>query len=160
MKTISAFASGGDYEASGDGYGPGVGEGFGKVINIISRASGAPVIAGAIKYAAACAEGRLPQVLRSEFAAARRAGLDDILKASVTAKAAGEPAEEVTAPPKKVVTEEIPGVEILELEDAVRALWAKGIFAVSGMGCTGPVVMVAEDDAEKARAVLGEVGYL
>ena len=50
MKMFSSFTTGGDYEASGYGYGPGVGEGYGRLINIISRASGAPVICEALRY--------------------------------------------------------------------------------------------------------------
>ena len=39
-------------ETCGWGYGPSVGEGWDKVISIVSRASGAPVIAGALRYTA------------------------------------------------------------------------------------------------------------
>ncbi|MCL2203693.1 MAG: glycine/sarcosine/betaine reductase complex component C subunit beta [Defluviitaleaceae bacterium] len=168
MKMLSAFSTGGSYEALGDGYGPGVGENFGKVIHIISRASGASVIAGAIAYAAVCARGKLPQRVREEFAAARKAGLDDII-AKITAKHdAPQPSGETTAngtttiapPPEKIVTTEIPGIEILSLEDAVQALWKNNIYATSGMGCTGPIVLVAPEDEEAARKTLTEAGYL
>jgi glycine reductase/betaine reductase len=50
VKIFSAFATGGNYEAVGYGYGPGVGENFHRLVMIISRASGAPVVAGAIRY--------------------------------------------------------------------------------------------------------------
>ena len=119
MKTLSAYTTGGDYEATGDGYGPGVGEGFNRVINIISRASGAPVVAGAIAYAAACAKGKLPEKLREEFSNARKAGLDE----HINTKSKQEPTKaEITSPPEKIVTEEIPGIEILELDEAVHTL--------------------------------------
>ena len=80
MKIFSAFSSGGDYEALGYGYGPGVGEGFDRIICILSRASGANVAAGAIGYAALCAEGNLTAMVDEEFAKAKIAGLDKILQ--------------------------------------------------------------------------------
>ena len=54
MKMFSSYNTGGGYEASGYGYGPGVGEGYERVINIISRASGASVICEALRYCATC----------------------------------------------------------------------------------------------------------
>ena len=167
MKMLSAFTTGGSYESVGDGYGPGVGEGSKGIVNIISRASGAPVVAGAISFAADCAKGKLTDQVDAEFKAARKAGLDEVIAAlseqsqSPSASAAtGEAAEEIKPPPEKVVTEEIPGIEILVLEDAVRELWKNKIYATSGMGCTGPVVLVAPEDADTARGVLGKAGYL
>jgi len=161
MKTLSAFTTGGSYESIGDGYGPGVGQGYDRIINIISRASGAPVVAGAIAYAAACAKGGLIDKANAEFAAARKAGLDNLLAVEPTAPVqTSQAAEKITAPPEKIVTEEIAGIEILELEDAVEALWKKGIYATSGMGCTGPIVLVAPEDLDAAKACLKEAGYL
>jgi len=178
MKALSAFTTGGSYESIGDGYGPGVGQGYGQIVNIISRASGAPVVAGAISYAAACAKGELVKQVNAEFAAAQKAGLDAVLAtasaqtkgnqgvASNDAAAQGastsgeQPAETITAPPEKIVTEEIAGIEILELEDAVLVLWAKGIYATSGMGCTGPIILVAPEDEAVAREALAAAGYL
>jgi hypothetical protein len=72
MKTLSAFTTGGSYESVGDGYGPGVGDGYDKIINIISRASGAPVVAGALSFAASCAKGELLKKVNAEFAAAKK----------------------------------------------------------------------------------------
>ncbi|MCL2362778.1 MAG: glycine/sarcosine/betaine reductase complex component C subunit beta [Defluviitaleaceae bacterium] len=158
MKTLSAFTTGGSYESIGDGYGPGVGQGYNQIVNILSRASGAPVVAGAIAYAAACAKGDLVKKVNAEFAAAKRAGLDDLLKPEPTVRTA--PTETITPPPEKIVTEEIAGIEILELEDAVHALWKKGIYATSGMGCTGPIVLVAPEDAASALEAIKEAGYL
>jgi len=51
-------------------------------------------------------------------------------------------------------------VEVFVIEDAVRLLWKQGVYASAGMGCTGPVVMVAEEDAEQALSLLKEGGYL
>lgn len=162
MKMMSAYTSGGSYESLGDGYGPGVGEGYDRIINIISRASGAPVVAGSICFAGACAKGELLKKVANEFALAKKAGLNELLKgfaeAAEGAKKSDE--EEVKPPPEKVVTEEIPGVEILALEDAVRVLWKKGIYATSGMGCTGPIILTAPEDHENALAALKEAEYL
>ncbi len=161
IKLMSAYTTGGNYESLGDGYGPGVGEGYDRIINIISRASGAPVVAGALRYAGACARGGLLKKVNDEFAAAQKAGLNALLDGFAAASEAKKPdAEEVKQPPEKVVTEEITGVEILSLEDAVRVLWKKGIYASSGMGCTGPVIMVAGEDEEAAMAALKEAEYL
>jgi len=159
IKLMSAYTTGGSYEGIGDGYGPGVGEDYDRIINIVSRASGAPVIAGALQYAGACAKGKLREVAKAEFAAAKKAGLNEILD-SLTAAPAAKEEEEVKAPPEKVVTADIAGVEILSLEDAVRALWKKGIYATSGMGCTGPIILVAPEDKENAVAVLKEAEFI
>ena len=162
MKVMSSFMTGGSYEGLGDAYGPGVGEGYDRIINIISRASGGPVVAGALRYAGACARGKVREVVDNEFKAAKKAGLNEILdgyaKAAEGSKGAAE--EEVKPPPEKVTTEELTGVEILVLEDAVKVLWKKGIYATSGMGCTGPVIMVAGEDAEAAEATLKEADFL
>jgi len=162
IKMLSAYQSGGSYEAIGDGYGPGVGAGYDRIIGIISRASGAPVIAGAIRYMAACARGDLLEKVRTEFEAAKRAGLDAILASLAEANkpAPGDAAPSVPPPPEKVVTEEIPGIEILVLEDAVQVLWQKSIYATSGMGCTGPIVLVAPDDLDAALQILKETEFL
>jgi len=163
MKTMSAFTSGGSYESVGDGYGPGVGEGFNKIVNIISRASGAPVVAGALTYAAELAKGELVKKVGAEFTAAKKSGMEEVLKKfTETTKATSTEESDSTpqAPPEKIVTAEIPGIEILELDDAVHVLWRKGIYASSGMGCTGPIVLVAPEDLEAAQTLLKESGHL
>ena len=161
MKVFSAFTTGGSYEALGYGYGPGVGEAYDRIICIISRASGAPVIAGAIRLAADCAKGKLMAQAKAEFALAKKAGWEQMI-AELTAGAAGkaEPKAAVIAPAKKPVTDSIPGVEVMDLEDAVQAIWQVGIYAESGMGCTGPIVMIAPEDTERALIVLKECKYL
>ena len=58
------------------------------------------------------------------------------------------------APPAETVTGTISGIDIMELEDAVRALWKAGIYAESGMGCTGPIVMVNENKVNDALKAL------
>lgn len=159
MKVFSSFTTGGSYEAAGYGYGPGVGKGYDRIILILSRASGVPVVANAIAYAAQLVRGDLKRITREEFEKAEKAGLGSILKG--TAKEAAKEAEEAVAmPPKEVVTGTLSGIDIMELEDAVQALWKAGIYAESGMGCTGPVVMVPEAKTEKAMEVLIEKGYM
>ena len=161
VKTMSAFQTGGSYEAVGYGYGPGIGEGYDRLVMIISRASGAPVIAGAIRYAAQLVRGKVFDVAAKEFAAAKKAGLEDILKArKAAAKPAAAAAEEVKAPPAEIVTAQIPGIEVMDLEDGVQALWKNGIYAESGMGCTGPIIRVSDANLEKAKEILTAEGYI
>jgi hypothetical protein len=158
VKVFSAYSTGGDYEAIGFGYGPGVGENYNRIINIISRASGAPLIANAIKFAADMAKNGLPRIFAEELERAKKAGLE---KAQMSKETELTPQEnKVTPPEKKIVTEEIGGIDILEIENAVRVLWAAGIYAESGMGCTGPVVMVAESDHVSAWQLLKSKSFL
>ena len=58
------------------------------------------------------------------------------------------------------MTAVIPGIEVMDLEDAVRALWKAGIYAESGMGCTGPIVQMSEANRERAEAILTQAGYI
>jgi hypothetical protein len=161
IKIFSSFTTGGDYEATGYGYGPGVGEGYNRLINIISRASGAPLICEALRYCATCAQNNIIEIAKKEFDSLNKAGFKDILaKLTQASEKKTEKAEEVKAPPKKVVTFSIAGIDILELENAVQELWRNGIYSESGMGCTGPIVLVADEDADKAREVLVKKEYL
>jgi len=162
IKMLSSFTTGGSYESVGYGYGPGVGKGYDKIVMIVSRASGAPVVAGAIEFAADLVNGGYHNVAANEFKAAEKAGLDAILakiKASSKASASSSD-EEVKAPPKEVVTAEIAGIEIMELEDAVAALWKAGVYAESGMGCTGPIVLISEANKDKAAEILVKAGFI
>ena len=169
VKVFSAFTSGGDYETTGFGYGPGVGPGFDKVIWIVSRASGAPVVANAIKLARLAAQGNLVGVAATEIESATRAGFSGFTEAGASCpRTAGEGAVRdldtvgPTRTPRaaKVLTEEIPGIDILELEDACEALTQKGIFARTGMGCVGPVILVSPEDKATALSALREGGYV
>lgn len=160
VKMLSSFNTGGSFEATGYGYGPGIGEGYDQLVMIVSRASGAPVIANAIRYAAQLVRGKVFEVSAKEFAAAKKAGLKDILEAR---KAAAKPAaaeEEVTAPPAEIVTAAIAGIEVMDLEDAVKVLWKQKIYAESGMGCTGPIIRVSDANLEKAEEELKKAGYI
>lgn len=161
MKMFSSFTTGGNYESLGWGYGPGIGMDYNKLIMIVSRASGAPVISNAILFASALVRGNYKQVAAAEFAAAQRAKLPEVL-AGIRAKSAAETLEsaEVTAPPKEIVTAEISGIEITDLDDAVAVLWNENIYAESGMGCTGPVIMVNESKLESAVKLLTDKGYI
>jgi glycine/sarcosine/betaine reductase complex component C subunit alpha len=59
MKVFSSYTTGGSYEAMGDGYGPGIGEDQQRIVLILSRASGTPVVANALQYAASLVKGNL-----------------------------------------------------------------------------------------------------
>jgi glycine reductase len=126
---------------------------------ILSRASGIPVVANAIEYASGLARGELGGIARAEFTKAEKAGLEKLILNSVKDK--NENSEEaVKAPIKEIVTGTLSGIDIMELEDAVQALWKAGIYAESGMGCTGPVIMVNEGKVQKAIDVLIEKGFM
>lgn len=160
IKMMSAYTTGGSFEATGYGYGPGIGMDYEKLILIISRASGAPLIANALEYAAQLVRGKVFEVAKREFAAVEKAGLSKILAAR---KAASKPAaaeEEVKCPPAEPCTASIPGIEVMDLEDAAKVLWKNGIYAETGMGCTGPLVMMSEANLEKASQLLKAAGYI
>lgn len=159
-KMISAFTTGGSFESTGYGYGPGIGRGYDKLVMIVSRASGAPVLANALVFAAQLVRNKVFSVVVKEFEAADKAGLNDILaKRREAAKPKAEE-EEVKAPEKEPCGASILGVEVMDLEDAVKVLWKNGIYAESGMGCTGPVVMMAEANHDKAYDLLKQAGYV
>ncbi|MGE5629042.1 MAG: glycine/sarcosine/betaine reductase complex component C subunit alpha, partial [Solirubrobacterales bacterium] len=158
IKIFSSFTTGGNYETLGYGYGPGVGEGYDKLINIVSRASGAPLICEALRYCSQCAKNNITGIAKDEFKAANAAGLKDII-GKILEKDKPKAEEEFKMPDKKVVTCGIPGVDILELDNACKALWKEGIYSESGMGCTGPIVLVSDDESEKATDILVKCGY-
>ncbi len=157
MKMFSSYTTGGSYEAQGFGYGPGIGENQDRSVLIISRASGSPVIANAIAYGADLARGGLNTISKDEFKKVQKAGLKDIIEKLTKDSAPKE--EEVEAPPKETVTGTISGIDIMELDDAVNVLWKSGIYAESGMGCTGPIVMVNEEKISEALKALSSGGY-
>ncbi|HHU69551.1 MAG TPA: glycine reductase [Thermoanaerobacterales bacterium] len=152
IKIFSAFTTGGSYESLGYAYGPGIGKGYDRIIGIISRASGSPVIANAIRFLANMKKGNLLRIRDREIALAEKAGLLEILEGLKEDET--KAVEEIKIPSKKPVTEEITGIDILELDDAVKALWKEGIYAETGMGCTGPVILLAREDIEKGRLIL------
>ena len=157
MKVFSSFTSGGDYESIGYGYGPGVGEDYNRKILILSRASGSPVVSNALKYAYDVAKGNVSEIAKEEFINAKKSKFDTIMQ-NVTKKEA-KISEDVKMPDKQVVTTQISGVDIMDLEDAVKELWKNGVYAESGMGCTGPIVLVNDAKGEVAVEMLLKAGY-
>ena len=160
VKMLAAFTTGGSFESTGFGYGPGIGKGYDKLILIISRASGAPLIANALEYAAELVKGKVFEKANEEFAKAEKAGLNQILEAR---KAAAKPAaaeEKVVKPAAEPCTASIAGIEVMDLEDAAQALWKEGIYAETGMGCTGPLVMMSEANHARALEILKKAGYV
>ena len=161
VKMLSAFTTGGSFESAGYGYGPGIGPGYDKLVLIVSRASGAPLVANALEFAGTLVKNKVFDVAAREFAAAEKAGLTKILadrKAAAKGVAADE--EDVKAPPAEPCTASIPGIEVMDLEDAAKALWKAGIYAETGMGCTGPLVMMSEANLPKAQEILKAAGYI
>ena len=159
MKVFSAYTTGGQFESLGFGYGPGVGEKYHKTILIVSRASGAPVIAGAIQYATELLQGNFYKICDEEFDRANKAGLGQILDELKVDKKENKETK-ISAPPKETVTHEIHGIEVIDLEAAASSLWEKGIYAETGMGCTGPVILVNDSRALDARKILKEKDYI
>ena len=160
IKMLSAYTTGGSFEATGYGYGPGIGMDYNKLILIISRASGAPLIANALEFAAQLVRGKVFEVAKEEFAKAEKAGFSKILEARKAASKPSAAEEEVKAPPAEPCPAAILGVEVMDLEDAVKVLWKAGIYAESGMGCTGPVVLMSEANHDKAVELLRAAGYI
>ncbi len=160
MKMFSAYTTGGSYESLGYGYGPGIGEDYNRNILIISRASGAPVIANAIKYAYELVMGKISEVSKREYDNVNSHCFNVVIDSLNAKKVVEESNEDVKAPPKEIVTGSISGVDILDLEEAVVALWKNNVYAESGMGCTGPIVMVNEANVEKATDLLKKEDYL
>lgn len=160
MKVFSSYTTGGSYEAMGYGYGPGIGKDYKRNIFIVSRASGEPVVSNAIFYAAKTIRGQITNVSKEEFEKANKAGFKEILKGLKKDTKKETKEEEIKAPPKEIVAGSISGIDILELEDAVKVLWKNGIYAESGMGCTGPIVMVHETKLDQATEILTKEGYV
>ena len=158
-KMLSSFTTGGSFESVGFGYGPGIGEGVKNLVMIVSRASGAPVVAAAVEYAAELVKGDWRKVMLAELAAAKRAGLDEVLEKFVQ-KVTVVAEDTFVAPPKEIVTAEISGIEIMDLDTAVSFLMKAGIYAESGMGCTGPIVLVNEVKFAQAFGILAKEGLV
>ena len=158
MKIFSSYSTGGNYEATGYGYGPGIGDGCKRLVLILSRASGSPIVANALAYAAKLAEGNVLDLNRDEYNKAKNAGLNN--KITTKSEATPPPSSNVKEPDKEICTEEIAGIEIFDLDNAVALLKSKGIYAESGMGCTGPVVLVNEKKRSDSATILKEGGFI
>lgn len=159
MKLFSAWNTGGNFESVGWGYGPSVGDGWDKVVSIISRVSGAPVVANALSYNAKSVRNELSTKVREELVLAQKAGLDEIIN-SISSRETVENPCEVKAPEKETTDEELQGIDVLEIENAVITLWKAGVYAESSMGCTGPVVKFSSSKKEMVRKILKENGYI
>ena len=159
IKMFSSYTTGGSYESLGYGYGPGIGENYDRIILILSRASGIPVVANAISYGANLAKGNVKKVAKEEFKKVNNAGFKEVLK-GLNKEKKDESSEEITPPEKEIVTGTISGIDIIELEDAVKVLWKNKVYAESGMGCTGPVLLVNENKIEEATGILSKEGYI
>ena len=160
IKMLSSFTTGGTFESTGYGYGPGIGQGYENLVLIVSRASGAPLIANALEFAAQLVKGKVFEVAKAEYAAAEKAGLSKILAERKAAAAPAAATEEVKAPAAEPCTASIPGIDVIDLEDAVKVLWKAGIYAESGMGCTGPIVMMSNANLNKSKELLKAAGYI
>lgn len=165
MKLFSSYSTGGSYEALGYGYGPGIGLDYDRSIFIISRASGAAVIKGAIEYAYEVSKGNISKVIQCEKKKLKDAKFAEIIaglktcKASVGANATAVKSDK-PLPEKEVVTADISGLDVMDLDDAVLVLMNEGIYAESGMGCTGPIILVNTSNRDKATKLLIENKFI
>ncbi len=159
IKLFSSFTSGGSYEALGAAYGPGIGFGYHTPVFIISRASGSAVIANAIQYAYESISGGFHDILDKEADAVKKCGFDKIL-ASLKPKTQDTSVKAEKMPDKEVVTAEISGIEVMDLDDAASLLMNNGIYAEAGMGCTGPIILVNDTKKQKAYDILKKGGYV
>lgn len=161
IKMFSSFNSGGSYEAIGYGYGPGIGFGFTMPIFIISRASGSNVIAGAIEYAYQCINGNIISVMNKEEKEVKKYGFDSILESlkPKNSSVSGSDKDKLKVE-KEVVTAQISGIEVMDLDAAVDLVMGNGIYAESGMGCTGPIILVSEKNKENAETILKKGGFI
>ncbi len=160
MKMFSSFTTGGSYEASGYGYGPGIGEDFDRNILILSRASGSPVVSNAVEYGMQVSKGNISEIRKNEYLKANKSGLKEIMK-DITREIHDKKSEDkVSMPEKEIVTAQISGIDIMDLEDAVKVLWKENIYAESGMGCTGPIVLVSDNNLNKSICLLQDKEYI
>ncbi|MEI6388669.1 MAG: glycine/sarcosine/betaine reductase complex component C subunit beta, partial [Spirochaetota bacterium] len=165
VKLLASFTTAGRIEVAGSGYGPGVGPGA-PAIGIISRATAAPVVANAMALMARMDRGGLGRIYAELRAAAEKAGLSRLLS-DARKRSGGEGVENRPAvqggdskPTKKVVQHEIAGIDVAELDEAIAGLQAEGIYCEAGMGCTGPVAMVADEDSGRAKGYLMEKKFI
>lgn len=160
VKLFSAFNSGGKEEVLGYGYGPGIGFGYKNKVFIVSRASGKNVIKGAIEYALDTLKGGIEKVLEEEEKTLKSLHFEQFLKENLKTKKVEKEQNVEIVLEKEVVTAQISGIDIMELDNAVDYLKSKGIYSEAGMGCTGPIVMVNEAKKEKAKELLKEGEFL
>ena len=102
------------------------------------------------------AQGKRPEKVAAEMKAARAAGFDAELE-ELKPKTA---AEDVKKPVVVPVDAEIAGVDVMDMENAMHALWKENIYAETAMGCTGPVVRVQKALKDRSVDVLQKAGFL
>lgn len=152
MKMFSSFTTGGSYESSGYGYGPGVSFDMKRTILILSRASGIPVVEGSIKYAALLGKNNLVKIIKDEFEVIKKVGYKEILDSLL--EIPKEKKEGFIPPSKEVVTSQISGIDIMDLDNAALELMRSGIYAEAGMGCTGPIILISKSNFNNATSIL------
>ena len=129
-----------------------------RTILILSRASGVPVVERAIKYAALLSKNDLTKIIKKEYEMIKKAGYEDILASFI--ETPKKPIKEFMKPEKEVVTAQISGIDIMDLDDAALELMRNGIYAEAGMGCTGPIILINDTNIEKAIVILEEKEYI
>ena len=160
VKMMSAFQSGGLYETTGWGYGASVGENWKHIVSIISRASGIPVVANALMNTAQLVRADLTGKVQKEIQNAKSAKFDDILKTFLQDHTDKTNPEDIAAPPSVPCDSTIGGIDVLDLDNAVHALWKEKIYAESAMGCTGPVIKFASANKDAVLTILKEKQFL
>lgn len=55
---------------------------------------------------------------------------------------------------------EIEGIDVFRLQGAVDLLLEEGIYCEAGMGCTGPVILLASGNRERALKFLKNHRFL
>ena len=167
VKLLAAFTTGGRMEVSGSGYGPGVGDGAALCGHHLPRERGArrgechPADGedGPGRSAAGLCRGEGQGGKgRARGAPGQREGSAARRRASACAPRAR--IERAARPAKKIVQHEIDGIDVLEIDAAAQLLASKGIYCETAMGCTGPVVLVADEDAAAAKGHLRDARFL
>ena len=103
----------------------------------------------------ASVKNKLFQVYKDELKKAYKCGLKQIIgKYSSFDSSYPRQKDFKKLPPKVVLDEEIKGIDVMEIERAVTCLLDNYIYASSGMGCIGPVIMLNKKDKEKAIEIL------
>lgn len=160
VKMMSAFQSCGLYETTGWGYGASVGENWKYIVSIVSRASGIPVVVNALINTAQLVRADLAGKVQKEIQDAKSAKFNDILKTFLQEHTDKNNLEKISAPPSGPCDCTVGGIDVLDLENAVHALWKEKIYAESAMGCTGPVIKFASANKNAILTILKEKQFL
>lgn len=156
IKLFSAGFSGGDVETLGCGYGVALGQEQRQLVGIISRASGPATIAEAMRFCALMVQRKVMSCWQRRWQQACACSSDNFSEHTISENLPASSEAQVPCPPETVLDDEIHGIDILCLEEARLSLWRQGIYAQAGMGCTGPVLMVNNQQREQARVLLDE----